>query len=73
MRNLFLLQYMFGDVFLTAPVVDENKKSQSVYLPFYNSTDRPGPLWIDVGSGFIYDEQDGRYRIGFTGYQNGGQ
>eukprot|EP00731_Ephydatia_muelleri_P030244 Em0021g767a len=64
-------QYMFGDSFLAAPVVNQGATKWEVYLPTYG--DGLGPLWLDVGSTFQYDSADGRYRIGFSDYYTGGQ
>ncbi len=59
-------QYMFGDRFLVAPVVEKGKSTQEVYLP-------AGEAWIDVASAAAYDETDGRWRIGASPILTGGQ
>ena len=41
----FMLQYMFGESFLVAPVIAKDAVEWSVYLP-------AGETWLDVGSTF---------------------
>jgi alpha-glucosidase (family GH31 glycosyl hydrolase) len=64
-------QYMFGESFLAAPVVRQGAVEWDVYLPTHGSG--LGPAWLDVGSTMQYDESDGRFRIGFSGYFEGGK
>lgn len=80
----FILQYMFGESLLAAPVITKDARVWSVYLP-------AGATWVDVGSTFQvlfsyyalklpvyiifvqYEESDGRFRIGFNGFKDGAQ
>ncbi len=59
-------QYLFGDRFLVAPVVDPGVRSWDVYLP-------AGETWYDVSSVARYDDADGRHRIGWSPALPGGQ
>ena len=44
------VQFMFGDRFLAAPVVDRGVTKWNVYLPVYSSDF--GSRWLDVWSNF---------------------
>ena len=59
------LQFMFGDSFLIAPVLDEGATEWDVYLP-------NNQKWIDVSSYLAYDASDGRHRIGYAPSLEGG-
>ncbi|XP_056006180.1 uncharacterized protein LOC125658835 [Ostrea edulis] len=59
-------QYMFGDKLLVAPVYKSGVSEREVYLPNNSS-------WIDISSHLLYDEEDGRFRIGHSDIQLGGK
>ncbi|XP_078687104.1 sulfoquinovosidase-like [Branchiostoma floridae x Branchiostoma belcheri] len=59
-------QYMFGPSFLVAPVMEPGRTDWQVYLP-------EGETWIDVSSQLKYEEQSGRFMLGFTNYTQGGR
>jgi alpha-glucosidase (family GH31 glycosyl hydrolase) len=59
-------QYLFGERFLVAPVVNPGQRHQDVYLPH-------GETWIDVNTAAAYDDVDGRWRIGWSDPVSGGR
>jgi len=58
-------QYLFGDSILVAPVVVKGATAQEIYLPL-------GVSWIDATSSMVYDNDTGRFRIGYSQFSSGG-